>query len=520
MTRARFLAGPFLLVSYIVFWFSHTVVDPDLWGHIRFGQDILDTRSIVQTDHYSYRTAGQLWINHEWLSEVVFAALYNAAGPPGLIAFKVVASVLILGLCYRHLRRYGLGPYRSLALLALVTVPFRMGLGTIRPQIFTYFLFLLLLLLLERASTGRLHCIWLVPILFASWINLHGGVLAGAGVLGLWIAARVARSLFVETRGASSASRIALLGASLAIASGLAMLMNPYGAELVSFLLRTATVPRPEINEWAPLALLSFPGQLFLVLLAIGIAGFAGSRRERKPEAILIFGATALATIMANRHYPLFALALLVVAGEHIADAWNRWWPADSSGLGLNQNLAVTSFVASLLFLFLSIPRFGCIRIDSFYFAFPAHAVAFLKQSGVRGNMAVPFDWGEYVIWHLGPAVQVSIDGRRETVYSEASYRQAQDFAHGTGVWDALLKTSPTDLVLAANGSPTANLMSLESGWRALYQDRFCVVFVRSGLPDLDRFMQTPLTDLPDNGEGLCFPSLKYRRPANGARAQ
>ncbi len=47
-------------------------------------------------------------------------------------------------------------------------------------------------------------------------------------------------------------------------------------------------------------------------------------------------------------------------------------------------------------------------------------AVALLKQSGAGGNMAVPFDWGEYVLWHLGPAIKVSIDGRRETLYSGA----------------------------------------------------------------------------------------------------
>ncbi len=29
------------------------------------------------------------------------------------------------------------------------------------------------------------------------------------------------------------------------------------------------------------------------------------------------------------------------------------------------------------------------------------------------------FDWGEYAIWHLSPAgIRVSMDGRRETIYS------------------------------------------------------------------------------------------------------
>ena len=65
-----------------------TVADPDLWGHVRFGQDILRTGSIIQADTYSYRTAGQLWINHEWLAEVIFAGLYDRFGPTGLIVSK------------------------------------------------------------------------------------------------------------------------------------------------------------------------------------------------------------------------------------------------------------------------------------------------------------------------------------------------------------------------------------------------------------------------------------------------
>src|SRR5215831_4222552 len=97
----RFLAliPLFLLASFCLFWFSDTVADPDLWGHIRFGQDILRTGSLIRTDTYSYRTAGQVWINHEWLSEVIFAGIYNRLGPRGLIVSKVFLSLLIIGLC-------------------------------------------------------------------------------------------------------------------------------------------------------------------------------------------------------------------------------------------------------------------------------------------------------------------------------------------------------------------------------------------------------------------------------------
>lgn len=496
-------AAPLLLAAFALWWFSRSVADPDLWGHVRFGQDILRAGSIPRVDPYSYRTSGQTWFNHEWLSEVVLAAQYEAAGPVGLVGLKLAVSLAILGLCYLHLRRRGLTPTATVALLISISVPFRMGLGTIRPQIFTYLGFLLLLLVLERASRGRQRWLWTIPILFAAWINLHGGVLAGGGVLGLWVAMRVAARLVGDSATPPRTSRILPFGL-LGIASGLALLVNPYGPELLGFLWRTATVPRPEISEWTPLALMSLPGLFNLAFLGIGVAAFVGSRLRKCPGAVAVFAVTAVLPLISGRHYPLFALALVVLAGEHLADVAGRW--RRPIPMALSRGIAVVSLMISLVLFGLTPMSFGCIRIEPFYFAFPTRAVALLREGGVRGNMAVPFEWGEYVIWHLGPVVKVSIDGRRETIYSDEAYRQWHDFDRGTGVWDALLKSAPTDLVLAANGSPTANLMACAGGWLPLYQDSCCVVFAREGWPGLGRLVATAVPDLPDDGGGLCFP--------------
>jgi hypothetical protein len=246
---------------------------------------------------------------------------------------------------------------------------------------------------------------------------------------------------------------------------------------------------------------------IYLCVLAIGVAGMVASRRHRTPTAILIFAVAALLPLVANRHYPLFCLALVVLAGEHIADIANPWAAPIVGRLGQSRFVAAACMLVSLLLLWLSWPRLGCIRIDPFYCPFPARAVTLLRDSGARGNMAVPFDWGEYILWHLGPAVRVSIDGRRETLYSHATYEQSLDFERGQGVWNALLGNSGTDLVLVHNTSPTANLMSLTSGWVPVYQDKFCVLFARAGTPSLERIVRTPVPQLPDEGAGLCFPA-------------
>jgi hypothetical protein len=508
-----------LLAGFGLFWFSDTIADPDLWGHIRFGQDILRTGSIIQSDIYSYRTHGQQWINHEWLSEVIFAAVHDRWGPEGLIVLKCLIGLLILALGYAQLRRKRLERLPAVALLLVLCIPFRLGLATVRPQMFTYLMFLELLLVLENAVSLRQIRIWTLPVLFAAWVNLHGGVLAGVGVLGLWMIGRL-----VEGLRDASRTRIERLGGIasmglLACSCGLALLVNPYGAGLPRFLLRTATVPRPEISEWVPVGLLSFAGLLFLLLLLWGIVGMALSARC-SPGSSLIFGVTAILPLLSSRHYPLFAFALVVEAGGPIADLWNRGRPIGPVRWGESRFLGAAGLTAALVLCASSLPHWRCVRIEPFYFPFPARAVGLLRQSGIQGNLALPYDWGEYVLWHLGPGVKVSIDGRRETVYADESLEQAIDFESGTRVWDALLRTAPTDLILVPNGSPTANLLSLRKDWLPLYQDGFCALFGRPGSPGLDRLLQTSVPDLPDDGDGLCFPGLRRLTPEARARGR
>jgi hypothetical protein len=54
--------------------------------------------------------------------------------------------------------------------------------------------------------------------------------------------------------------------------------------------------------------------------------------------------------------------------------------------------------------------------------------VDLVKRNRMTGRLAVWFDWGEYAIWHFAPALKVSIDGRRETVYSDGMLQKHLSF--------------------------------------------------------------------------------------------
>ncbi|MBU2574435.1 MAG: hypothetical protein KKH28_10205 [Elusimicrobia bacterium] len=444
---------------------SKTEADPDLWGHIKFGQDLWRTGQVLRSDFYSYLTAGQTWINHEWLSEAIFAFVFSL-GPAVLIAFKAALAFSVLWLGYRFLRRRGLSVMRAGLLVSLSLLPFAAHLHVIRPLIFSWLLFLLTLFIIHAAENGERRWLWWAPLLFALWANLHGGFLAGIGMLFLWSLLRPKMAWLL----------LACVAATLA---------NPYGIGLWRFLLRTALWPRWEIGEWQPLMLQTFPGAGYLALLALAVAGFIYSRRERSRAGTLLWIGTALLPLLAVRHSLFFVLGLWVFAGEHIGDVWERYLPQGGpAGLvaKLRAWLCGLHFAGAAVLLVLASQNFRCIAIvpPPHY---PAGAVSLLKEAGVNADMAVHFDWGEYVLYHLGPGIRVSMDGRRETLYSESVYREQLNFIAGVNRWDAALDRGKPELALVSREFPVFNLMNAKPGWVRAYEDAYSGLFVRRESP-------------------------------------
>jgi hypothetical protein len=293
------------------------------------------------------------------------------------------------------------------------------------------------------------------------------------------------------------------------IASTLATLLNPYGVRLIHFLLRTATVPRPGITEWQPLDIVSIEGVIYVGMAMLGLAAFIFSRREKSSVLVFLYVITVLLPLAAVRHLPLFALATLVLAGEHIGDVLQQLSPSQRRGESTRLTRKVEPWLigffmlASIGFAIGSIPRFAC--IDVLPSMVPQKAVALLDSSGANGNMAVYFDWGEYAIWYLGPDVQVSIDGRRETVYSADVYQENLALTYGVHDWDAVLDEYDTELALVPKDSPAHNLLKLKPGWVIEYEDDVSALAVKADSPMLVP-IRAAKSSLGTQSTSLCFP--------------
>jgi hypothetical protein len=151
--RTERAAWVLLLASSVLYFFSINDADNDLWGHVFFGRAILAAGSIPRVDTYAYTTLGHTWVNHEWLSQVLFAAVYQWAGSSGLLALKLVVAITTFLFVFGPVRRTTAALYVRGGVGLLSIAVLARGFA-IRPQIFTYCgLALTLWVLLPRRQT-------------------------------------------------------------------------------------------------------------------------------------------------------------------------------------------------------------------------------------------------------------------------------------------------------------------------------------------------------------------------------
>jgi hypothetical protein len=458
-------AGRLIALLSAAFICTHAQVDPDLWGHLRFGLDTLRTGHLSSIDPYSF-TQDVPWTNHEWVSEAFTALAYQAGGVFGLVLLKA-ALLAAAFMCLAAATQRVDAAYRWW-LLAAGIIGVATAAYTIRPQLWT----LLGVPLVWHALHNRR---WLpaIPLVFAVWANLHGGWIVGLGIGALWLIGRA-----IDRRADRPP---AAEGAALAAAL-VATLLNPYGWRLWGFLLSTVRVSR-NITEWRPVweqADASSAVTWTVVMCVIVIPTVARRRSTITAAGALPVAALAMTSLLVSRLVPLFSeVALLGLAPAWLSAAAGAAQPRPVS-YAIVDALALAAVCAFNL-----VPESRCLPIDDAWTPDLRAAAAF-DAPAARGRLVLPFNWGEYAIWHWAPRLRVSIDGRRETVYSDSVIATQAAAARGLPEGLDYLKTVRPEYVWlpAATGARAAAWLTA-NGYRLDVETNRSFIAARADLPRL-----------------------------------
>ena len=462
-----------------------TQSDGDLAAHIRMGQVILGEGRIPTHSLSSYTAASDHLVAHGWLSEVLFASLFNMGGLPLL---SVLTGILI-GATHSavalFLRKRGVDS-RWAFVAAMMSLALASTHWLTRPHMFSIVGATITLLLLE--STARNRNVYFVP-LFALWANLHGGWLYGLIMIGAYIIGALAEGAlgrpertewFVKARKDSVALVLACA----------ATILNPYGLNLHREVLWAVTSSSLATNISEFMApnfqeLLQVP---FLLALLMTVGLFAlGTRRIQLPRLILILVSLAFA-LRSFRNIALFGVTAWPLIALHVADSFPRGRRfrlfGEFARLDPFSRVGVLIVPTAAILLLLGLNR-GSVAgnqliPESFSpRTFPTRAVTLAKTAGLEGRVFDAWRWGGYIMY-AWPEARLHVDPLKFNARTIKSYGVIDDLDPG---WQQELERWQIKTIIINPKSRMAKGLALEPKWKVWYRDSTAVVYRPSAAP-------------------------------------
>ncbi len=458
-----------LLLAASFYFFSDNKMDPDLWGHVRFGYEISKTGAVPVSDTFSYSFYGARWINHEWLSELIFYLIYRSWAGTGLLMLKLVIGLVMTWLLYMGLEKATKSFFMRVMFILLSLSVIRYGFAT-RPQIFTYLCFAVTLFLMNKfRDTGKKYWIYAIPAVFLFWVNAHGGVIAGLAVLWLYAVCSL-------IKGFSQAKHVL----TATVLSSAVIFINPYGAELVDFLIYTLSRPRPHIYEWNAVTFSAVYSDYFAMVIITAVLLIRSKVKKDVFEVSALF-AGFIFSVLQNRHVVLFAILFCAYvpgyASSIAKDALIKFEKRFPEKFFIGAMSAIACF---FVFAGIFFNKTNPMRIEAPAKEYPVDAVKFMKDNEISGNIFCFFGWGEMCISELGDRSKVFLDPRYRTVYGEDFINEYFQVLYGQKEHkEYLLRYPETDIMFLSPYNPLAQLIEKDAEWVDVFSSPGARIFLK-----------------------------------------
>ena len=178
----------FLALVIIIFSQKIQFTSSDLGRHLENGKVVLQNHQVLFTNFYSYTEPAMRFINHHWLTGLIFYGLYLLGGFKLLSLFNVLLAIIIFSLTFKLAQQKS--DFYLASLVALPVIFLLSERVEVRPEIFSYLFLILTWSALDRTAADKKYrrLLWLIP-LFIFWVNIHIYFFIGLALVGFKLAA-------------------------------------------------------------------------------------------------------------------------------------------------------------------------------------------------------------------------------------------------------------------------------------------------------------------------------------------
>jgi hypothetical protein len=482
-------SGAILTISLVlIVWrlVHESPADPDLFARVGMGRLVASLGAVPLDDPFAFTEKLPMWIDHEWLSGVVFYQLVSHGGDAALILFKLFIAAWTCLLVVRASLLYAprTAGHALWVAVCILEASFLWG-STLRCQVFTYFFIALTYYGFAQYRVNSIgRYLALIPIASVALVNMHGGY------------ALEMMTLCLLTAGSFIQGKRWKLLAQVSMVSILAPAFTPYGFEaFVRYLGHALTMERPTITEWLPLYR-DTAALVRIVLIALPLLAGVGitlRRKERDLTALLLLSFSFYCGFTHIRFLGFAMLTAIVFGAQYFDTVVKR----ARETLGSRMVMIERSFAlvgAVMMGLMIVHTAVATSRLETWRLSvrnYPVNALEWLRNSGGSGRLLVDFNHGSFALWRLYPRFLISMDGRYEEVYTDQSVQEAAAalLSHTPEGLAALQKIAPTHILFQDYPLSRKARASLPPEWREVYRDEQYSIYTTNVSP--------PSADIP-----------------------
>lgn len=393
-------------------WKGAIGLDPDFGWHIKSGEYIVEN-GFPYTDPFSYTMPSFPFIDHAWISSILFYYFYPSIGVVGLsffFVFSLVLSIIILIFLEKCDIRKHIKVRRGVEDVILSPVfPIAMTLFSsfffVRAQVFSWIFWSWFLIVFLSKNRWKKYKYFL-PFLFLVWVNVHGGFAIGIFSLFVYGIVRVYKKDILT-------SDVLVI-----LFSTLATFVNPYGVFIWKEVIMTVTSPllRINIGEWR--SVFSSLDLVIICLMTFLTVCIIKYRKIFRLEQLILFFFLLTQSILSLKNIPFWTLLSLPLTYS-VLDRFSAEVSVIPHGKDRFRKALTISFVIFLIMFLLEfmLNIRTAYAISEVYF-YPQKAILYLKNNPPEGELFSEYGWGGYLDWKY-PEKKVFIDGRMAIWRSE-----------------------------------------------------------------------------------------------------
>ncbi len=494
----KLLISSLLVILAVSLMVKIDFVTADLGRHIKNGEIILigtatDRNAVLATNFYSYTEGNARFINHHWLSGVVFYIFYKLSGFSGLSLLYIVGMLLAFWLMI-DLARKKVGPIAILT-IALIAIPIIASRAEVRPEVFSYLFTAIFIWICTKYSEGSLGTKWLLSLPFIQilWVNLHIGFVFGPFIIGAYLVGAIAERSYTKVK------RLTII----LLTTCLVSLINPAGIYGILYPFQIFDIYTYRVFENQSINFLNGLGVgntftfftyktlISLVLVSYVLAAIKNLKKISIPILIMVsvFGYMGWSAI---RDFPTFGLVAILALAVNLGIIYGR----DNGRLTFMRNETLKTLACVSLWLIGAICSIGLLANRSTNFGIGEEngtnsAGNFFRNNNLHGPIFNNYDIGGYLIYNLNHDEKVYFDNRPEAYSKTFVDEEYINALEDPKVFDRMDKKYNFNTIFfyyrdyTPWGQEFITKKVFDSDWASVYADDSIIILLRRNSANL-----------------------------------